>query len=306
MERKNTPMVIALVLAVVFVLAVIFGAKFVYNKAASAPTVVTDLGYEEASSAECQSFVDALPDKVGGFSRVPIAEPVPAGAAAYTHGLEDELTIRCGVPSPDYASQADHVTENSSAQWLRVSDNSGNATWFTLNTSPAIAVTAPESSNAKKVTGGLDEAIATLNHTESDLPATPLARLGSASDDQSDACTSLDLPENYGDHTLPARPASPTDSWLYTSDTRNPIEVRCGVEMSPEYGAGARLTQLDGRPWFTDSSGLRWWSLGTPTVAIFAPLDLAENVLADVSRQIGPADEANEPAQDQPAGQPAQ
>ncbi|MGS2665705.1 MULTISPECIES: DUF3515 domain-containing protein [Corynebacterium] len=308
MERKNTPMVIALVLALVFVLAVVFGAKFVYSKAASGPTVVTDLGYEEADSAECQSFVDALPNKVGTFKRVPIADPAPSGAAAYKHGLEDELTIRCGVPTPDYASQADSVTENSGAQWLRISDNSGNATWFTLDTTPAVAVTAPEGSKAKKVTGGLDEAIGTLTHHEIDLPATPLERIDASAANETESCSVLNLPEKYGDHVLAGRPDSPTGSWLYTSDTRNPIEVRCGVSMSPEYAAGARLTQLDGRPWFTDSSGLRWWSMGTPTVAVFAPLDLAENVLADVSRQIGPVEDAGDsaPSQDTADAQKAQ
>ncbi|MFP7664139.1 MAG: DUF3515 family protein [Corynebacterium pyruviciproducens] len=295
MERKNTqrntPMVIALVLAVVFVVAVLFGAKFVYSKAASGPTVVTDLGYEESSSAECSQFIEALPDKIGRYKQVPIADPVPAGAAAYKKGLEDELTVRCGMPTPTYASAASHVTENSNAQWLRVSDNSGNATWYSLNVRPTIAITAADTSDSKTVTRGLDEAIATLESTPVTLLETPLAPLNASAEDQTDSCANLDLPEKYGeDHKLTKRPDSPTGSWLYTSDTRNPIEVRCGVAMSDEYGPGASLTQLDGRPWFTDSSGLRWWSMGTPTVAVFAPLDLADSVLVDVSRQIGPAE----------------
>ena len=110
-QFNRTAIFISLGLSIVMVLAVLFGAKYVFNNIAKAPVAVSPVESKEADSQACHSFIDALPDKLMDKPRADIAEPVPSGVAAWAANSEDKVTVRCGVDMPfqytEYAQTQD-------------------------------------------------------------------------------------------------------------------------------------------------------------------------------------------------------
>ena len=86
-QFNRTAIFISLGLSIVMVLAVLFGAKYVFNNVAKAPVAVSPVESKEADSQACRSFIDALPDQVMDKPRADIAEPVPSGVAAWALSL---------------------------------------------------------------------------------------------------------------------------------------------------------------------------------------------------------------------------
>lgn len=170
----RAPIYTSLGLSLGLVAVVLAGARIIGG---GAPTVtLSDLPAEHADSAECQQLIDSLPDEVADLPRAEIAEPAPAGVAAWAAGssgaggnYRDQVSLRCGVDTPfqyseyshtqvveaDGASSSDNASDSSSdgntaTEWLEVQDQTPGSTlttWYSTNRFPTVAVTVDRASN---------------------------------------------------------------------------------------------------------------------------------------------------------------
>ena len=221
-------------------------------------------------------------DCASGVVAGPAPTVAPAGAAAWQSSSTERITLRCGVDIPaqytDYA-----ITEDiDGASWLRVDDitpQSTLATWYTVDRSPVVAVTADtEQLDGGAPVDGLDLA-ALEQHDQPRNPA-PLTELEAA--DSSKCSGLLDAaPESIAEGYTRTEPAS-DNTVAWHAKGRDPIVVRCGVAPSPNYGPGEQLAQVNGIPWFEDvklangTTASTWYALGRDS-GIAASLPQAES-----------------------------
>lgn len=224
----KAPIYVSLGLSLSLVAVVLVGARIIGG---GAPTVtLSDLPAEHADSAECQQLIASLPDDVAGLPRAEIAEPAPAGVAAWSSGssgasdnYRDQVSLRCGVDMPfqysEYsAPQAigdggdsgrdDRSGDGSTdvaTEWIEVRDQtpgSSLSTWYTTNRFPTVAVTVDRPEETDSADGAATEqarqAIEELTgatealalHEHTPHPA-PLSELTSAGPDAVDMCHDL-------------------------------------------------------------------------------------------------------------------
>lgn len=180
----RAPIYTSLGLSLGLVAVVLAGARIIGG---GAPTVtLSDLPAEHADSAECQQLIDSLPDEVADLPRAEIAEPAPAGVAAWAAGssgaggnYRDQVSLRCGVDTPfqyseyshtqvvaaDGASSSDNASDSSSdgntaTEWLEVQDQTPGSTlttWYSTNRFPTVAVTVDRAGNGTAGNNGADD-----------------------------------------------------------------------------------------------------------------------------------------------------
>ena len=240
----KAPIYVSLGLSLSLVAVVLVGARIIGG---GAPTVtLSDLPAERADSAECQQLIASLPDDVAGLPRAEIAEPAPAGVAAWSSGssgasdnYRDQVSLRCGVDMPFQYSEysapqaigdggASDSGTDAATEWIEVRDQtpgSSLSTWYTTNRFPTVAVTVDRPEETDSADGaateqarqaieeltGATEALALHEHTPH--PA-PLSELTSAGPDAVDMCH--DLLEAARDGFTPAEGYE-----LYTSTRSN-------------------------------------------------------------------------------------
>ena len=217
----KAPIYVSLGLSLSLVAVVLVGARIIGG---GAPTVtLSDLPAERADSAECQQLIASLPDDVAGLPRAEIAEPAPAGVAAWSSGssgasdnYRDQVSLRCGVDMPFQYSEysapqaigdggASDSGTDAATEWIEVRDQtpgSSLSTWYTTNRFPTVAVTVDRPEETDSADGaateqarqaieeltGATEALALHEHTPH--PA-PLSELTSAGPDAVDMCHDL-------------------------------------------------------------------------------------------------------------------
>ena len=144
-QINRTTIYISLGLAVLLVLGVLVGARVYFQRVALQPVAMTELPAPEADSPECAALVDDLPDTLAGLKRAELAQPAPDGAAAWQASSTERITLRCGVDAPAQYTPYAATEDLGGARWLRVDDltpGSTLATWYTVDRSPILAVTA--------------------------------------------------------------------------------------------------------------------------------------------------------------------
>ena len=285
-QFNRTTIYISLGLAVALVLGVLVGARVFFNRVALQPVAMTQLPAPEASSAECTSLIDALPSTLANLKRAELAEPAPEGAAAWQASSTERITLRCGVDAPAQYTPYAQTEDIDGARWLRVNDatpGSTLATWFTVDRSPVLAVTADTQQlrDGTAPVAGIDTAALTGPAPEQ-RPA-PLADLTAGPNAGSGACDSLlaaapeSIAENY---TRVDAVSEQTVAW--SAAGQDAIVLRCGVADPENYGPGARLDQINGVPWFEDvklangTTASTWYAMGRD-VQVAASLPQAES-----------------------------
>lgn len=286
-QVNRTPLYVALALAIVLALGVLIGAKLVYSTAANQPVTMAALDTPDASSPECEALIDALPGKLLGHKRAELAEPAPAGAAAWASNSTERVTLRCGVSLPLQYTSLSTLVPAEGVDWLQVIDatpGSTMQTWYSIGTFPVIAVTADAESMKKhdSPVEGLTDALNSLQEVDSTPHPAPLSDLAAPAANKQE-CTSLM-------QSLPASPAEgytraeldlpATAAWV--KQGHEPIIVRCGVNDPENYQAGARLNQVDDIPWFEDTK----LANGTTAGAYFA-LGRSVNVVMSMPSDAG-------------------
>ncbi|ANE03887.1 DUF3515 domain-containing protein [Corynebacterium crudilactis] len=302
-EINKTPMIIALILSIVLVLAVLVGARVLLGPAGQQQIAMSALPAAEADSAECAALVEALPNEAFGHTRAAIMDPVPPGAAAWSTTELERVTLRCGVDMPFQYSALANTVEVEGTTWLPISDmtpGSSLQTWYSVNRFPVVAITADDTStgNADNPVAPFSTAVAQLEQREGTPFDAPLVTLASASSPQS--CTTLfdALPQqlkvggedgttyNRIDDARMKSAGYTADAFAWDAPGLEPIVIRCGVAPSENYAAGAMLQQIDGIPWFEDTllasgtTSSTWYALGRETdTAVDLPQAAASSLI---------------------------
>ncbi|WP_288725577.1 DUF3515 domain-containing protein [uncultured Corynebacterium sp.] len=263
--------VISLVLAVALIVGVLAGAKVYFNRVALTPVSMPELPSPLADSPECASLLDALPNTLMGHKRAELAEPAPAGAAAWQSSSTERVTLRCGVDMPLQYNEYTPTFEAGGAQWMRIDDpiaGSNLTTWYTTDRSPVVAVTADGSASS----AALDDvnAGALPQFTHAPAPA-PLSQLEEGAD--AGACDALPaaLPESPAEGYTRFEVDQPrTVAWQ--AEGKEPIVLRCNVAQPENYEPGLQLYQINGVTWFEDTElagnpgASTWFALGRDAV----------------------------------------
>ncbi|HIW96599.1 MAG TPA: DUF3515 domain-containing protein [Candidatus Corynebacterium gallistercoris] len=306
---NSTPrfqIVLAIVVAVFFIVAVIAAAKIAGDRQTYSPVSMGPVDAPLAESAACEDIAGSLPGEASGFQRVEITAPAPVGAVAYRNASGAELTVRCGVYAPDQYTVLSSTTDEGGATWLLVSDatpGSNLRTWYSVGSSPVVAVTTEGDIGSMLDTVG--QAVATAPQEGEGAPqpgAFPLSTVPATASRNDPAAARVcegfltALPETMGDwqRTEPTGEAArqePDHTATYTGEGLEPVVIRCGVDMPEAYEAGARLTQVDEVPWFSEpglargSTSGQWFGLGfEQIVAIAMPQVGGDDVISPVSR----------------------
>lgn len=290
-QFNRTTIYVSLGLAVALVLGVLVGARVFFNRVALQPVAMSQVPAPEASSAECASLIDALPATLAGLKRAELAEPAPDGAAAWQASSTERITLRCGVDAPAQYTPYSQPEDIDGARWLRVNDatpGSTLATWFTVDRSPVLAVTADTQQlrDGTAPVSGIDTAALTGPAPEQHpAPLADLAAGGDAAgaDGAGGACDSLlaAAPDSISDgYTRVDAVSEQTVAW--SAEGQDAIVLRCGVADPENYGPGARLDQINGVPWFEDvklangTTASTWYAMGRD-VQVAASLPQAES-----------------------------
>ncbi|WP_034999889.1 MULTISPECIES: DUF3515 domain-containing protein [Corynebacterium] len=282
-QFNRTTIYVSLGLAVALVLGVLVGARVFFNRVALQPVAMTQLPAPEASSAECTSLIDALPSTLANLKRAELAEPAPEGAAAWQASSTERITLRCGVDAPAQYTPYAQTEDIDGARWLRVNDatpGSTLATWFTVDRSPVLAVTADTQQlrDGTAPVSGIDTAALTGPAPEQ-RPA-PLADLAAGDSSKCDSLLAA-APESIAEgYTRVDAVSEQTVAW--SAAGQDSIVLRCGVADPANYGPGARLDQINGVPWFEDvklangTTASTWYAMGRD-VQVAASLPQAES-----------------------------
>ncbi|WP_295645979.1 DUF3515 domain-containing protein [uncultured Corynebacterium sp.] len=269
---------LALALGVIFVVGVIGGAKVISDRNTFSTVTMGPVDAPQADTPQCRDIAAGLPEKTSGFRKVDVRDPAPAGAAAYRDEQGIELTIRCGVNAPDQFTQASITEDHAGTQWLPITDatpGSNLRTYYTVGAGPVLAITSEADFSSALEDFGSVIASHTDATTAPERKPYPLSTQKSAKQVNDRVCRDfLDaLPNKLGDYDRvgsedPAASKAPSHSATFRADRREPIVVRCGLEMPEGYKAGERLSSVNDVPWFAEpglaqgSTSGNWFGLG--------------------------------------------
>ncbi|WP_269511761.1 DUF3515 domain-containing protein [Corynebacterium faecium] len=285
-QFNRTTIYISLGLAVALVLGVLVGARVFFNRVALQPVAMSQVPAPEASSQECTSLIDALPATLAGLKRAELAEPAPEGAAAWQASSTERITLRCGVDAPAQYTPYSQPEDIDGARWLRVNDatpGSTLATWFTVDRSPVLAVTADTQQLRDGTAPVAGIGTAALTGPAPEQHPAPLADLAAGGGAGAASCGSLlaAAPDSIADgYTRVDAVSEQTVAW--SAEGQDAIVLRCGVADPENYGPGARLDQINGVPWFEDvklangTTASTWYAMGRD-VQVAASLPQAES-----------------------------
>lgn len=261
---KRSLIYVSLALALLLVAGVLVGSKMVMQKLNNAPVALPELPSPMAESPECAALVDSLPQELSGHQRANLAEPVPPGAAVWQSSSTQRITLRCGVDMPLGYTELTPTVDVSGARWMVVRDpapGADMATWFSVDTSPVIAVTASSAALGHSNDPVSDLDLSAVEKVANSPAPAPLSQLEAAPEGASEACGAFvdTLPATLGDgyERLDISQVSgvdPATAAGWGGNGVEPVVVRCGVAPPPTYAPGAQLTQVNDVPWFEETS----------------------------------------------------
>lgn len=305
---NKTPIVIALVLSLLLTAGVLVGARVLLGPAGQQQVAMSTLPAPEAESEECAALIQSLPGSAFGHTRAQIIEPVPAGVAAWSSSELERVTLRCGVDMPFQYTELAETVEVDGVTWLPVADvtaGSSLQTWYSVDRFPVVAITADDMStdNADTPVAPFTDAVGALEQRGGEPFPAPLSQLAAGSGNCSALIDALPptLEVGSGEDAItyeliddPAMAAAGygDDAVAWKSAGLEPIVVRCGVEPSENYEAGAVLQQINDIPWFEDTilatgtTSATWYALGRETdIAVSLP-QYAGGALVQISEAI--------------------
>ena len=302
---------LSLGLALLLVAGVLVGSKLYLKQLNNQPVALTELPSPEAGSLECAALVDALPDALAGHRRAELADPAPAGAAVWQTSSAERVTLRCGVDAPLQFTELTPTEEIGGAEWMKITDPAPGAaltTWFTVDRSPVVAVTADGAALGGEDSQPVAELdLSALSETAPSPGKAPLAELeASISEGSDDVCRELiaalpdELAGGYRRLDVTGVDGLGENAAAWGADGLDPVVLKCGIAPPPSYEAGAQLTQINDVPWFEEtrhddaSQATVLYALGRATdIAVSLPVGAGEGALTRISDAIS----QNAPAQ---------
>jgi len=112
----------------------------------TSPVVVAAVPAPQAQDPACRQLTDALPARLGGYTRAQLAKPAPDGAAAWQPaGTGDPVVLRCGLDRPADFVVGSPIQVVDRVQWFEVSQDQ-RSTWYTVDRAVYVALTLPQGS----------------------------------------------------------------------------------------------------------------------------------------------------------------
>ena len=147
MAESDGPPRAALIAALVLAIgAVVVILAIAATRQHTAPVVVAAVPAPHAHDAACQKLVEALPRRLGDYTRAALAQPAPVGAAAWQPAREgDPVVLRCGLDRPTDFVVGSPIQQVDRVQWFQVSQDQ-RSTWYAVDRPVYLALTLPPGS----------------------------------------------------------------------------------------------------------------------------------------------------------------
>ena len=147
MAESDGPPRAALIAALVLAIgAVVVILAIAATRHHTAPVVVAAVPAPHAHDAACQKLVEALPRRLGDYSRATLVQPAPVGAAAWQPAGEgDPVVLRCGLDRPTDFVVGSPIQQVDRVQWFQVSQDQ-RSTWYAVDRPVYLALTLPPGS----------------------------------------------------------------------------------------------------------------------------------------------------------------
>ncbi len=110
------------------------------------PAVIAAVPAPQAQDPACRTLTDALPQRLGDYTRAQVVQPAPVGAAAWQPaGAGDPVVLRCGLERPTDFIVGSPIQVVDKVQWFEVSQDQ-RSTWYTVDREVYVALTLPQGS----------------------------------------------------------------------------------------------------------------------------------------------------------------
>lgn len=110
------------------------------------PVAVAAVPAPHARDAACGKLSEALPHRLGDYTRAQLAQPAPVGAAAWQPaGAGDPVVLRCGLDRPTDFVVGSAIQIVDRVQWFEVSQDQ-RSTWYAVDRPVYVALTLPPGS----------------------------------------------------------------------------------------------------------------------------------------------------------------
>jgi hypothetical protein len=148
-------LIAALGLAVAAVVGILVVAIVHQATPTQRPVAIVALPAPQADGAACRALSGGLPERLGDYVRATVAQPAPAGAAAWrpddaARADSDPVILRCGLERPTDFVVGTPVQMVDDVAWFRVADT-GRTTWIAVDRPAYVALTLPDQSGATPI-----------------------------------------------------------------------------------------------------------------------------------------------------------
>lgn len=142
-------LIAAVVVAVAAVIGVLVAAALAQRPSALQPVPLVTIPAPAAAGEACSALLNQLPDRLDDYARAPLADPAPAGAAAWQRpdgsGSADAVILRCGIDRPLEFVVGAPIQQVDDVAWFRIADT-GRTTWVAVDRPVFVALTLPDGS----------------------------------------------------------------------------------------------------------------------------------------------------------------
>jgi hypothetical protein len=159
-ETRDGPsralMIVAIAVAVGAIVAILVVAALRQSPVTESPVAIVSVPAPQADSGDCQTLVDALPERLGDMQRAAVANPAPSGAAAWRAAPDAEpVILRCGLDRPAEFVLGSPLQVVDAVSWFRLGEagageapgaDQGRSTWFAVDRTVYVALTLPADS----------------------------------------------------------------------------------------------------------------------------------------------------------------
>jgi len=139
-------MIAALAVAALAVVALLVVAAVRQTPEQPRRVPVASVPAPQADGDACRALLNVLPDSLGDYQRATLADPAPAGAAAWqSESQTDPVILRCGLERPVDFVAGTPVQVVDEVSWFRIGEE-GRSTWITVDRPAYVALTLPDGS----------------------------------------------------------------------------------------------------------------------------------------------------------------
>lgn len=139
----------AVALPLALLVGVVVASVLAQRTPALTPVAVSAVPAPDSASPTCATLLGALPDPLGGAPRAPLAQPAPAGAAAWTSTVVSgqSIVMRCGIPRPDQFTADAALVGVNGVQFLEIPgapQGISATTYVAVDRAAYVALTLPD------------------------------------------------------------------------------------------------------------------------------------------------------------------